>query len=172
MGMTIFLWELKRVYNSLLTQLEELCEKIHRHHPHIAHTSQLTIIFNKHFKFTAMKSTIKLPVGTPLSGHCSPLDAKGNVLKPEAYKVGSVLYSIAPNADGTANTKYSVSAGPTEEDFVITDTDTTVPGTGTLLQDSQDVDGTDLPQASLAFEFDAVPAKAVDSVIVPDQISH
>lgn len=170
--MTIFIWELKRVYNSLLWQIEELCEKIYRHHPHIAHRSQLTIIFNKHFKFTSMKASIKLPVGTPLSGHCSPIDAKQNVLNPSAYKPGSVKYSIAPNEDGTPNTKYSVVVGETEEDFSIVDADATTPGAGILLQDSQDVDGTDLPQASLAFEFDAVPAKAVDSQIIPDQTSH
>lgn len=119
-----------------------------------------------------MKSSIKLPVGTPLTGHCSPLDVKGNVLNPSAYKAGSVLYSIAPNTDGTANTKYSVAAGATEEDFVITDSDPTTPGTGTLQQASQDIAGNDLPVATLDFEFDAVPAVAVDSVIVPDQTSH
>lgn len=170
--MVVILEGLLVIVRSLERELEKIRHRIWERYRHHAHGSRLTIIINKHFKFIAMKASIKLPVGTPLTGHCSPLDVKGNVLNSDAYKKGSVAYSIAPNDDGTPNTKYSVAAGETEEDFVITDADATVPGSGRLLQASQDVDGNDLPVATLDFEFDAVPAKAVDSVIVPDQTSH
>lgn len=144
----------------------------HHIHPHENRmTSRITIVLHN-LKFSSMKSSIKLPTGTPLTGHCSPLDVKGNVLPPSAYKTGSVKYSIAPNADGTPNANYTVAAGATEEDFVVTEVNPGNGGTGSLLQDSQDVDGNALPQAVLDFEFDVVPAKAVDSVIVPDQASH
>lgn len=115
---------------------------------------------------------IKLNTGTPFTGHGSPVDAKGNVLPDSAYKPGSVKWGIANNADGTPNTGYSVAAGSTEEEFAVTEGQPGTGGTGTLTLDAQDVNGNQLPQSTLDFEFDEVAAVAVGSVIVPDQTSH
>lgn len=160
-----------RWIHDLEHEMHEAHRRFHERWRHHARYSRLIIILNN-LKFSAMKSSIKLPTGTPLTGHCSPLDAKGNVLPPSGYKVGSVKYSVANNAGGSPNANYTVAAGATEEDFVVTEVNPGTGGTGTLNQDSQDVNGNPLPTATLDFEFDVVPAVAVDSKIIPDQTSH
>lgn len=114
---------------------------------------------------------LTVPTGTPVTGSCSPLDAKGNVLKNTAFKAGSCKWSVAPIIDGNP-AGFTVATGDIEEDFVITEISLGAASSGVLLFDAQDVNGNQLPQASATITFTEVAAVAVGSQINFDQTSH
>jgi hypothetical protein len=113
-----------------------------------------------------------VPTGTPVTGEAAPVDAKGNVLADTAFKAGSCKWSVAPNADGTPNTAFTIAPGAVEEDFVVTETTPGQASSGTINFDAQDINGNQLPTQTASLAFTAAPAVAVGSQITFDQTSH
>lgn len=116
-------------------------------------------------------AVLTVPSGTPVSGFNSPLDAKGNVLKDSAFKVGSCKYGVIKGPSGN-DPGFSVAPGATEEQFEVTENAEGAASDGIITFDAQDVDGTDLPQSQGTLVFTAVAPKAVESQFNFDQTTH
>lgn len=167
------LYMLVQVLRGLEKELAAIIEKIDRHHPRaFVHKSRFSFFVNNKFKFSAMKASLTVPSGTPVSGFNNPVDVKGNDLPDSFYKPGTCVYGVIP-VDGDVNpVGFSIAPGATEEDFVVTET---VPGSasqGIITFDAQDADGNALPQSQGTLVFTAVAPKAVDSRFTFNQETH
>lgn len=149
------LHELREFFRDLRRQEREICERIHRHHRHIAHESRFTFLINN-FKFSAMNSILSVPSGTPVSGYNAPLDANNNQLPDSAYKAGSCVYGVIAGPSGNLP-GFTVAPGATEEQFVVTETTPGSASDGIITFDAQDVNGNQLPQSQGTLAFTVVP---------------
>lgn len=114
-------------------------------------------IFIKNIKIDLTMGKLTVSTGAAVAGTVSPLDANKKKLPVSAFKTGSCKFSVA---DGSG---FTVAAGSTEEDWAITETNPGTGSTGTLLFDSQDINGVQLPQSSLDIEFtDLAVASEID----------